>query len=615
MNRNSLRYSIIRFVVLVTACIFIVQLIFNLFLLNNAITTETKKTLKLQTEKEANVLLEDYKVVEQVCTNFSNDISSMPYINASLLPVILKSYINNNTLIVGGGVWLQPYVYNATQKDFGLYSYKKDSDITTTWDYNTLSGKEYSEYDWYKNGINSTSIPSWSEPYDDPFTKISMMTVSCAIKRDSKILGVVTMDVGVKQLEAFTKKISLGKTGYAFAATRDGHFMWYKDSQKKLINILCTDANNDSKKLSDAIKSSRDSNLLSLNIDRTGNYCIVVPIGITGIKLIAIVPKSEVGLHFKSFIFTGVTGLIITIIIFYLFLSSTITKKILNPLNILLEKSKTIGSGNFNEAIPNNLLRRRDEIGGLSVAIEVMQNDLNTYVGALKKHTTELDKRNSEIAMQSNEINALYEETAAMNDQLHDLLREIKDNYLETVSALANAIEAKDTYTKGHCERVTKYSVEIAKQLKLNGNQIETLQFAGLLHDIGKIGIPAEILGKPTRLTKEEFDVIKTHPDIGYKILKDVEFLEPSSKILLQHHEKLDGTGYPLGLTGDKIDYLAKILSVADAYDAMTSSRPYREAPLTPEEAVAELIKYKGTQFDAVVVDAFIEVLSQNSEN
>lgn len=615
MNRNSLRYSIIRFVVLVTACIFIVQLIFNLFLLNNAITTETKKTLKLQTEKEANVLLEDYKVVEQVCTNFSNDISSMPYINANLLPVILKSYINNNTLIVGGGVWLQPYVYNATQKDFGLYSYKKDSDITTTWDYNTLSGKEYSEYDWYKNGINSTSIPSWSEPYDDPFTKISMMTVSCAIKRDSKILGVVTMDVGVKQLEAFTKKISLGKTGYAFAATRDGHFMWYKDSQKKLINILCTDANNDSKKLSDAIKSSRDSNLLSLNIDRTGNYCIVVPIGITGIKLIAIVPKSEVGLHFKSFIFTGVTGLIITIIIFYLFLSSTITKKILNPLNILLEKSKTIGSGNFNEAIPNNLLRRRDEIGGLSVAIEVMQNDLNTYVGALKKHTTELDKRNSEIAMQSNEINALYEETAAMNDQLHDLLREIKDNYLETVSALANAIEAKDTYTKGHCERVTKYSVEIAKQLKLNGNQIETLQFAGLLHDIGKIGIPAEILGKPTRLTKEEFDVIKTHPDIGYKILKDVEFLEPSSKILLQHHEKLDGTGYPLGLTGDKIDYLAKILSVADAYDAMTSSRPYREAPLTPEEAVAELIKYKGTQFDAVVVDAFIEVLSQSSEN
>lgn len=615
MNRNSLRYSIIRFVVLVTACIFIVQLIFNLFLLNNAITTETKKTLKLQTEKEANVLLEDYKVVEQVCTNFSNDISSMPYINASLLPVILKSYINNNTLIVGGGVWLQPYVYNATQKDFGLYSYKKDSDITTTWDYDTLSGKEYSEYDWYKNGINSTSIPSWSEPYDDPFTKISMMTVSCAIKRDSKILGVVTMDVGVKQLEAFTKKISLGKTGYAFAATRDGHFMWYKDSQKKLINILCTDANNDSKKLSDAIKSSRDSNLLSLNIDRTGNYCIVVPIGITGIKLIAIVPKSEVGLHFKSFIFTGVTGLIITIIIFYLFLSSTITKKILNPLNILLEKSKTIGSGNFNESIPNNLLRRRDEIGGLSVAIEVMQNDLNTYVGALKKHTTELDKRNSEIAMQSNEINALYEETAAMNDQLHDLLREIKDNYLETVSALANAIEAKDTYTKGHCERVTKYSVEIAKQLKLNGNQIETLQFAGLLHDIGKIGIPAEILGKPTRLTKEEFDVIKTHPDIGYKILKDVEFLEPSSKILLQHHEKLDGTGYPLGLTGDKIDYLAKILSVADAYDAMTSSRPYREAPLTPEEAVAELIKYKGTQFDAVVVDAFIEVLSQSSEN
>lgn len=553
---------------------------------------------------------EDYKAVEQICTNFSNDVASMPTIDTGILPVILKSYINNNSLIVGGGIWLEPYIYNRSQKNFGLYEYKINNQINTTWNYDALSGKDYFQYDWYKDGFNSISMPSWSEPYTDPVTKISIMTVSYSIIRNAEKIGVVTMDVGVNQIENFTKSIKIGKTGCAFAITREGHLMWYKDSQRKLINALYTDSNNESKKLSDTIKNSGSTNLLSLYVNKTNDYCIITPIGITGIKLLTTVPKSEVGLDFKFFIFTGLSGLIVAIIVFYLFLSSTISKNILNPLDILLDKAKTIGSGNFNEAIPDSLLKRKDEIGGLSMTIEVMQNDLNSYVGELKKHAVELDKRNSEIAMQSNEINALYEETAAMNDQLHDLLKEIKSNYLETVSALANAIEAKDIYTKGHCERVTNYSIAIAKVLRLNSNQIETLQFAGLLHDIGKIGIPAGILGKPTKLTKEEFDVIKTHPDIGYKILKGVNFLEPSSKILLQHHEKLDGTGYPLGLTGNKIDYLAKILSAADAYDAMTSSRPYRKAPLTPDEAMDELIKCKGTQFDPEVVDAFIKVLN-----
>jgi len=141
-----------------------------------------------------------------------------------------------------------------------------------------------------------------------------------------------------------------------------------------------------------------------------------------------------------------------------------------------------------------------------------------------------------------------------------------------------------------------------------NANKIEdlvVLEYAALLHDVGKIGIPSSILNKPTRLSEEEFDIIKTHPTIGYEILKDIEFLKRSALIIYQHHERIDGKGYPRGLTKDELDILTRIITVTDAYDAMTSARPYRKEPLSHKEAMEILIEGSGTQFDGDIVDAF----------
>jgi len=177
--------------------------------------------------------------------------------------------------------------------------------------------------------------------------------------------------------------------------------------------------------------------------------------------------------------------------------------------------------------------------------------------------------------------------------------------YISTVSALASAIEVSDEYTSGHCNRVTLIAKKIAIYMKFNEEQIKDLEFASLLHDIGKIGISSSILVSKNKLTEEEYNIIKKHPELGCSILENIEFLENARAIILQHHERIDGKGYPYGLKGFEISISAKILSVADAYDAMTSSRHYRKIPLKNDEAMKELNNNKGTQFDVNVVNAF----------
>jgi putative nucleotidyltransferase with HDIG domain len=185
---------------------------------------------------------------------------------------------------------------------------------------------------------------------------------------------------------------------------------------------------------------------------------------------------------------------------------------------------------------------------------------------------------------------------------------ETRAAYLGTIRALAAALDARDPYTAGHSERVSQISVVIARQLHLPESEVAVIRLGALLHDIGKIGLADEILQKPTPLSPDEFEQIKRHPALGARILRQVSFLEPHLPIVELHHERPDGHGYPFGLRGDEVPLAARIVHVADAYDAMTSARAYRPArPLGA--AVAELRLYSGTQFDPECVKAFTEAI------
>ena len=200
---------------------------------------------------------------------------------------------------------------------------------------------------------------------------------------------------------------------------------------------------------------------------------------------------------------------------------------------------------------------------------------------------------------------------AAMAIENARLYQAVSSGYFDTIKALAATIDAKDPRTFGHSDRVTRYAVQMAEALQLLAVERETLRYAAILHDIGKIGVDDAILRKPGHLTPEEEDIIYSHPVIGTLIIDGIAFLKEARPLIRHHHERWDGQGYPDGLAGEDIPLGARILNIADAYDVMVSGRPYRE-PIGVVDAVAELRTGTGTQFDPVLVDVFIrEVASQ----
>jgi putative nucleotidyltransferase with HDIG domain len=196
---------------------------------------------------------------------------------------------------------------------------------------------------------------------------------------------------------------------------------------------------------------------------------------------------------------------------------------------------------------------------------------------------------------------------AIENARLYAVLQE---STLQTVQALASSLEAKDNYTSGHSARVSRYAVRIAAKLTLSEKDVRTLRYASQLHDIGKIGITERILNKPGKLSDWEVSAIRDHPVIGERIIQSLDFLGDVRDIIRHHHERWDGGGYPDGLVGEDVPRLARIMSVADAYDAMTTARPYRAA-LSRQTAVAELRASAGNQFDPELVDVFLQVLRE----
>ncbi len=209
----------------------------------------------------------------------------------------------------------------------------------------------------------------------------------------------------------------------------------------------------------------------------------------------------------------------------------------------------------------------------------------------------------------------LEEKVRDRTKQLDGKNHELRTAYIQTIRALAEAIDAKDAYTRGHSERVAVYASRLGRQMGLRTDLIERIYFAGLLHDVGKIGVPDAIITKPDRLTPEEYEEIKKHPEIGAKILEPVEFLHSIVPCVRHHHEWYDGcsAGYPDRLAGDQIPLPSRVIVVADTVEAMTSDRPYRKA-LSIDVVVDELRKYSGTQFDPVVVDAFLRLLEEEGD-
>jgi len=231
---------------------------------------------------------------------------------------------------------------------------------------------------------------------------------------------------------------------------------------------------------------------------------------------------------------------------------------------------------------------------------------LHTLLLANRKFSQGLKEGNQSLEKQ-NTLLARRIEDATTN--LSRLYEDLRSTYMRTIKVLAQAIEARDHYTHSHSENVARIAIAIANQMKLPAKDIEVLRQACELHDLGKIGIEDSILLKTSSLTPLEWEQIRKHPAIGAQILEPLTFLNEVVDLIRQHHEHYDGSGYPEGRKGNDILLGARIIHVADAYEAMRSARSYRKIPLLKEEAVLEIKRNSGTQFDPKIVDAFLQIV------
>lgn len=252
------------------------------------------------------------------------------------------------------------------------------------------------------------------------------------------------------------------------------------------------------------------------------------------------------------------------------------------------------------------------EFDHLADAFNYIAASVQEYTGYLRQLNLELEGKNRELMDQKDELECQKEQLEALNNELEESMKALDDSQ-SIIYALAVAVEAKDLYTRGHSERVADYSVKLAAAMGLPSYQFETIRGAALLHDIGKIGISGSILRKPGSLTALEFQQIKKHPTIGERICASLKFAHDILPIIKHHHERYDGKGYPDGLRGEKIPITARIVAIADAFDAMTSDRPYR-AGLNPVEAIEILHNGAGKQWDPQLVPVFVKLIEQTTD-
>lgn len=337
------------------------------------------------------------------------------------------------------------------------------------------------------------------------------------------------------------------------------------------------------------------------NIVSTGNfYEVVIPI----VRDFEVIGTIHIGIEnnlidsrVRDMIFQNIFILLLSVILSVFLLYILLAKSITNPIARLVKKVREI-SREFNLVIRKSNEKGGDELQDFAVMFDKMAKEL-------KEKTIKLEESNIELQKD-------IEQREITEIRLKKSYQELTVTFEGSIKAIATAIESRDPYTAGHQQRVAQLACSIVKEMGMPDSKVKEVYFSAMSHDIGKVAVPTAILTKKDKLTEQEYDVIKSHPQVGYNILKEIEFPWPIATVVRQHHERLDGSGYPLGIKDEDILFESKVIAVADVVEAIVSARPYRKA-LGNDVAMEEISQFRGTKYDSKIVDVCLHLFKEKN--
>lgn len=546
----------------------------------------------------AYVILISTKKINEISEKYQADMSEMAIkafqieIDDAIDEMIRASDVLGKRLINHNHKQLNKSLVEAdVQEILSLFEVYKGVAIVLDTDYYQLNHYWYREGDFIMNepleetdtyyylyalnGKDYTIIEpqSYTVGSDD----ICLTTIITPIKDGNKIIGYICIDLSTGFFKELTENLKL-MDGLQYAVVASNGVLVSTDDEQAIGEVVL-----------DTRLSNHTPGEISFFDDEIADYIAPFTVGQEHIPWYLVFELSSS--YFNDTLLTMNLNIIVSgilAIILIVIMNGITIQKVLSPIVEITDVMNLAAQGDLSGRVS---IKSSDEI-------ESIGEGLNNLLTSLAANRKELE----------NEIHL----NRQLNEDLAASINENQRTYYETIISLVRTIETKDAYTAGHCDRVTEISMAMGKEIHLNQEELLQLRYGASLHDVGKVGIPGQILNKAGRLTDEEYDIIRKHPLKGYKIIKDVHFLDEACKVVLHHHERYDGQGYPYGLAGSEINRSAMIVAIADTYDAMTSSRSYRKA-LDKKIAFEEIVNNSGTQFDPELVEVFKVVYRRNN--
>lgn len=468
---KSLKTILISISLTITTLVFAAQTGFGLYKFNIIIRDNIETSLKTQVDKEAAYLMGQINDVGKVSEAISNSITAMDTYDETYMINMLKPHVAKNSMAVGAGFWFEPYVVKSNEKYYGPYVYKDNNQLVETWDYSNEQ-YDYFQYDWYKNGLNTDKDIVWSEPYTDSVTGITMTTAASPIKKDGKVLGVTTCDIGLKELQDYITKIKVGEKGYAVIVTGQGFYMGHKDPKKDMKEKITEEKNEEIKILGKSILDSQKTDVAIA----AQHYVAYTNIGDTGMKLVMFMPQEEVTSVISNYFATNIVGFLIALLLMASCLYVLITQKITNPIKSLVKDSEEVALGNLTIYNQGRKINSKDEIGQLAKAFEIMVQQTKELVGQILQKSDMVSNSAQQLANSAEQTSASATETASTMSEISSTVENVNASMQEIASASDSAaVQAQ----KGDSEitKITGQMLDIANS---------TQGVAGVVNELSK---------------------------------------------------------------------------------------------------------------------------------